>query len=149
MLGQIQRLLAPPKDPPGAGIKEGHHLPGVLAVTADIRFYAGVLNATSSTRWRTQWARTLGRAVEICRLESMPIVIYDSRLPDVEWDWAFDLMNAVPNHRRILLAAPSIDEDLWRKVLLRHGYDIVERSAGSEELNRMFRFAWLSLATPA
>jgi hypothetical protein len=30
-------------------------------------------------------------------------------------DWAFDLMNAVPNHRSILLADPSIDEDLWQR----------------------------------
>jgi hypothetical protein len=57
-------------------------------------------------------------------------------------------MNAVPNYRRILLAAPSIDEDLWREVLVRHGYDVVKRSAGSEELKRIFRFAWLSLQTP-
>jgi hypothetical protein len=123
--------------------------PGVLAVTADIRFYSGVLSVTSATRWSTEWARTPGRAVEICRLESTPIVIYDANLPGIDWGCAFDLMNAVPNRRRILLAAPSIDEDLWRKVLLRHGYDLVKRSASSEELKRIFRFAWLSLGTPA
>jgi hypothetical protein len=149
MLGQIKRLLSPPNYVANTKITEISQRPGVLAVTADVRFYAGVLNATSKAKWRTEWARTLGRAIEICRLEPTPIVIYDSNLPDIEWGSAFDLMNAVPNHRRILLAAPSIDEDLWRKVLLHRGYDIVKRSAGSEELKRVFRFAWLSLVTPA
>ena len=34
----------------------------MLAVTADIRFYSGVLSVTSATQWRTEWARTLGRS---------------------------------------------------------------------------------------
>jgi hypothetical protein len=39
-----------------------------------------------------------------------------------------------------------VDESLWREVLRRHGYDVVYRSAGSEELRRALRFAWLSLS---
>jgi hypothetical protein len=45
-----------------------------------------------------------------------------------------------------LLAAPSIDEELWKNVLSRHGYDVVERTASSEQLGRVFRFAWLSFS---
>lgn len=78
-------------------------------------------------------------------MKSSPIVIYDSNLPGVEWGWAFDQLSAVPSRPRILLAAPSIDEELWRNVLHRHGYDVVERAASSEHLGRVFRFAWLSL----
>jgi DNA-binding NarL/FixJ family response regulator len=89
------------------------------------------------------------RAIEVYRPESMPIVIYDVNLPGIEWSRAFDRLRAVPNRPRILLAATRIDEELWRKVLQRQGYDIVERSAGSEELTRALHFAWLSLHTPA
>jgi len=149
MLGLIQRLLAPP---PGRGISRiagNDPRPRVLAVSADLGFYAGVLNAASSVQWRTEWARTLNRAIEICRLKSPPIVIYDSILPGVEWGPAFDGLNAVPSPPRILLAAPSIDEELWRSVLRRHGYDVIDRAASSEQLGRAFRFAWLSLPAPA
>jgi DNA-binding response OmpR family regulator len=137
MPGLIQRLLGPPHG--------RERRLRVLAVTADLGFYAGVLNAASSAQWRTEWARTLNRAIEICRSKSPPIVIYDSNLPGVEWGWALDRLSAAPHNPRILLAAPSIDEELWKNVLRRHGYDVVERAASSEHLGRMFRFARLSL----
>jgi hypothetical protein len=147
MLGLIQRFLCP-RSPGITEITENNGHPRVLAVTADIGFYAGVLNAASSARWRTEWARTLNRAIEISRSKSPQIVIYDSTLPGVEWGSAFDQLISVPGHARILLAAPSIDEELWRKVLRRHGYDVVERAANSEQLGRVFRFAWMSRPTP-
>jgi hypothetical protein len=137
MPGFIQRLFAR---------KPGHRQPLVLAVTADLCFYSGVLNAACSAQWRTEWARTLNRAAEICRSKSPPIVIYDSDLPGTEWGRAFDQLSAVPNRPRILLAARGIDEELWRSVLRHHGYDVVERTASSEQLGRVFRFAWLSLS---
>jgi len=149
MLGLIQRLLAPSPDRRVTEIIGNNRHPRVLAVTADIGFYAGVLSAASSAQWRTEWARTFNRATEICRLKSPPIVIYDSNLPGIDWEWAFERLSTVPNRPRILLAAPSIDEELWRNVHRRHGYDVVERAASSEQLGRVFRFAWLSLLTPA
>jgi hypothetical protein len=149
MLGLIQRLLAPSPDRRVTEIIGNNRHPRVLAVTADICFYAGVVSAASSAQWGTEWARTFNRATEICRLKSPPIVIYDSSLPGVEWEWAFERLSTLPNRPRILLAAPSIDEELWRNVLRRHGYDVVERAASSEQLGRVFRFAWLSLLTPA
>jgi hypothetical protein len=149
MLGLIQRLLAPSPDRGVTEIIGNNRRPRVLAVTADIGFYAGVLSAASSAQWRTEWARTFNRAIEICRLKSPPIVIFDGNLPGVEWEWAFDRLSALPSQSRILLAAPTIDEELWRNVLRRHGYDVVERAASSEQLGRVFRFAWLSLLTPS
>jgi DNA-binding response OmpR family regulator len=149
MLGLIQRLFAPS---PARGVTEiigNNRHARVLAVTADIGFYAGVLSAASSAQWRTEWARTFNRAIEICRSKSPQIVIYDSTLPGVEWGSALDQLSAVSSHPRILLAAPSIDEELWRNVLRRRGYDVVERAATSEQLGRVFRFAWMSLPTPA
>jgi hypothetical protein len=75
----------------------------------------------------------------------MPIVVYDVNLPGSEWGRAFDRLSDIPDRPRILLAATRIDEDLWRSVLQRQGYDTVERSAGSAEYMRAFHFAWLSL----
>lgn len=134
----MQRLLG--RSPVGGvtGTVRNNRHPRVLAITADLGFYSGVLSAATSAGWRTEWARTLNRATEICRLKSPPIVIYDSKLPGVDWEWAFECLSSVPNRPRMLLAAPSIDEDLWRNVLRRHGYDVVERSAGSDQLGGRF-----------
>jgi hypothetical protein len=148
MSARIQRLLAPPAELGVMGLRECNLHPGVLAVTTDIRFYSNVLNATHSLSWRTTWARWLERAIEIYRPESMPIVVYDINMPGIAWGRAFERLHALPNHPRIFLAATRVDEELWSEVLRRRGYDIVERSASSEELSRVFRFAWLSLHAP-
>ncbi len=150
MLGLIQRFFACPGSPATAEIPANKgRRPRVLAVTADLGFYSGVLSAASAARCRTDWARTVSRAVEIGRVKSPPIVIYDSNLPGVDWRCAFDRLGALPSRPRILLAAPAIDEELWRSVLRRQGYDVIERAANSEQLEREFRFAWLSLPSPA
>ena len=125
-----------------AGAASGFH---ILTVTADVNFYSGVLSATRSCGWNAEWARSLKRAVEICRLRPTPIVIYDRNLPDVDWRRALDQLNGAAYDARILLATPDVDEDLWRMVLHRHGYDVLARSASAEQLERELRFAWLSL----
>jgi DNA-binding response OmpR family regulator len=119
--------------------------PHILTVTADVNFYSGVLTATQSCGWNAEWARSLKRAVEICRSRLTPIVIYDRNLPDVDWRRALDQLSGAAYDVRILLAAPDVDEDLWRMVLHRHGYDVLARSASAEQLERELRFAWLSL----
>ena len=148
MSSLFQHPLAPPPEHATMGIAKRGLCAGVLAITADIRFYSNVLNAASSFHWRTEWARTMEGAIRICNRGPMPIVIYDGYLPGVEWSHAFDLLSIVSNHPRILLVAPLIDEDLWLKVLRHHGYDTVERSASAEEWSRALRFAWLSLHVP-
>lgn len=119
--------------------------PHILTVTADVNFYSGVLSATQSCGWNAEWARSLKRAVEICRTRLTPIVIYDRNLPDVDWRRALDQLSGTAYDVRILVAASDVDEDLWRMVLHRHGYDVLARSASAEQLERELRFAWLSL----
>lgn len=119
--------------------------PHILTVTADLNFYSGVLSATRSCGWNAEWARSLKRAVEICRSRLTPIVIYDRNLPDVDWRRALDQLSGAAYEVRILVAAPDVDEDLWRTVLHRHGYDVLARSSSAEQLERELRFAWLSL----
>jgi len=72
-------------------------------------------------------------------------VIFDRNLPNVDWRRALDQLSAAASNGRVLLAAPEVDEDLWRLVLRRHGYDVLVRSADTEQLKRELRFAWLSL----
>jgi len=122
--------------------------PGILAITADLGFYSCVSNAVCDWGWSAEWASSIHRGLDVCRSRPMRIVVYDRNLPDVDWRYALDRLSAVRSQPRILLAAPRIDEDLWRMVLHRRGYDVLSRSASAEQLRRELRFAWLSLCEP-
>ena len=122
--------------------------PGILAITADLGFYSCVLSAACSCGWSAEWANSMNRGLEICASGVVRIVIYDRSLPRVDWRYALDHLSSAASHARILLAAPQVDEDLWRTVLRRRGYDVLTRSASSEQLKRELRFAWLSLQKP-
>lgn len=145
MPGLLQRIFTPPACGEAYAVPQEKRYFRVLIVTADDGFYAGVLRAADSIQCATGRAGTFHRAVEMCRSRSQLIVIYDGDLPDVPWETAFGRLRAVTGEPRILLAAGSVDEALWMRVLTHRGYDAVERSASSAQLTHALRFAWLSL----
>jgi hypothetical protein len=148
MASLIQHLFTAPSESGHRGVSVRPRQPGILAISADMCFYAKVLNAAGSLGWRTTWARGLNRAIDSYAAESTPIAIYDVSLPNSVWASAFDRLSSIPNPPRILLASKHIDEELWRNVLQKRGYDVLLRSAGSAEFARMLHFAWLSLQPP-
>jgi hypothetical protein len=116
----------------------------ILCVSADLRLYSGVLHAAHSSGLEAQWVRSLPRAIAMCNRAWFPVAVLDMLLPFAEWTSGLYLLSETPCRPRVLLASPCVDEDLWRRVLQHHGYDAIERSAGSEELGRALHFAWLS-----
>jgi DNA-binding response OmpR family regulator len=120
--------------------------PGVLTITADLRLYSSVVSAAAANGWAAHWARSLQQAVEISAHKPALLVVYDSQLPNTEWTCAFETLATSTTPQRILLATVSIDEQVWRSALRHGGYDVVRRSAGTDELARMLRFAWQSLS---
>ena len=134
--------------PRNEGPEDAVPYPGILAITADLAFYSSILSAAYSCGWSAEWASSINRGLEICGSRVIRIVVYDRNLPWVDWRYGLDRLSAATSNARILLAAPRIDEDLWRTVLRRRGYDVLTRSAGSEQLKRELRFAWLSLQEP-
>ncbi len=120
--------------------------PGILAITADLGFYSCILNAACSWGWTAEWASSMNRGLNLCATKMIRIVIFDRDLPDVDWRYAFDRLSATGSAARIVLAAPDVDEELWQTVLHKRGYDVIARSANSEQLRRELRFAWLSLS---
>jgi DNA-binding response OmpR family regulator len=145
MCSLAQRMAAFPRLARKLDCAEATSHPGILAITADLRFYSCVLSAACSWGWSAEWASTMNRGLEVCGSGLIQIVVYDRNLPHVDWRYALDRLNATASQSRIILAAPRVDEDLWRMVLSRHGYDVLKRSANSEQLKRELRFAWLSL----
>jgi hypothetical protein len=145
MCSFVQRMVASPQVARKPASAEVPPQPGILAITADLRFYSCVLSAACSWGWSAEWASTMNRGLEVCGSGLIQIVVYDRNLPHVDWRYALDRLNAAASQSRIILATPRVDEDLWRMVLRRHGYDVLKRSANSEQLKRELRFAWLSL----
>jgi DNA-binding NtrC family response regulator len=119
--------------------------PGIVAVSADLGFYSRILSGACSWGWSAEWANSMNRALEVCCSKPIQIVIYDRNLPRVDWRVALDRLHDVAPHARILMASPEIDEDFWRTVLRRRGYDVMARTASWEQVKRELRFAWLSL----
>jgi DNA-binding response OmpR family regulator len=141
----LDRMISGPRDLLRPIFSTPADRPPVLAITADLRLYASVLSAADSFGWGLQWARTISRGVETCWSMRHPIVIYDRDLPNVDWRCALDLLIETASHGRVLLAASSVDEDLWRIVLRRHGYDVLSKPVHAEQVRRDLRFAWLSM----
>jgi DNA-binding NtrC family response regulator len=121
----------------------------VLAITADLGFYSCVQNAANVLGWRTEWVRSIKRGLERCASDTIPIVIYDRNLPDIDWRRAIGRLSGTASLSRVLLASEEVDEDLWQVVLRRRGYDVLARSSNSEQMQRELKFAWLSLQEPA
>jgi hypothetical protein len=118
--------------------------PAVLAITSDDRLYYLLLSASIDLRWKISRARTIERALELCRSQPTPLAIYDECLPGVDWREALPGVTGFPDHPVVVLAASEVNEEIWRSVLRYRGYDLVRRAAGSEEWKRELRFAWLA-----
>ncbi len=123
--------------------------PGVLAVTADDKFYYLLLSLAIDLGWGIRRARNLGTAAEQMNSHPMPIVVYDERLPHSQWRDGLRGLASLEARPLVLLATRRLDEDIWRIVLECKGYDALERAARKEEWTRMLRFAWLSFCQPA
>lgn len=149
MTGLLRMFANGSRLPRFAGAAAPAKRPAVLAITADLRFYSGILTAADSCGWSVEWARTVSRGLEVCRSRPCLIVIYDRDLPGSGWSCALESLHAAAFHVRILLAASRVDEDLWKMVLRRRGYDILAKSADFVQLSRELRFAWLSLRNSA
>jgi hypothetical protein len=121
--------------------------PGLLAITADDRFYYSLLSVCLSIGWRVRRARSTEVAREELRTRPMPVVVYDERLPSGNWRNDVYGVTILSERPTVLLAASQVDEDLWRLVLHCKGYDLIKRSAPCDEWSRMLRFAWLSRST--
>lgn len=122
--------------------------PGILVISADLGFYSRILSAAYQFSWSADWSSTMSCGLKICGSKPVDIVVYDRDLPDVDWREGLRALSRVATPPRVLLAASTIDEDLWRTVLLLRGYDVMPKLANSAQLSRELRFAWLSFDAP-
>jgi len=119
--------------------------PGILAVTADLGLYSCILSAACGSGWTAEWAASVSRALAVCSSKTIRIVVYDSNLPYSDWHSGLQRLARTASAPRVLLASPQVDENLWRTVRRLRGYDVLARSANSEQFRRELIFASLSL----
>jgi DNA-binding response OmpR family regulator len=113
----------------------------LLLITPDDDLYLSVHNAAQSCGWELRRERTLEQGLHA--VDSFPagLVIYDW-LPEAnDWRFAIDRLSARPNHPCILLASRVVDEYLWAELVTHGGFDVIPRSANTEQLIRGIRFA--------
>ena len=117
-------------------------------VTADDKFYYGLLSLSIDLGWSIRRARNLLRATEHLSAHPPPIVIYDKRLPYLR----LARWHPCPGLGRGASADSSCDAANRRRdladVIDCEGYDAIERFARKEEWVRMLRFAWLACCGP-
>jgi hypothetical protein len=116
----------------------------VLVITRDDRLFYSLFAVSMDIGWGIRRARTFEEAWQGLRSRPVQVVVYDECLPRFNWQDALRSFSAFPGHPLVFLAAPEVNEDIWRAVLRCHGYDAVARSAGEKEWIRMLRFAWLT-----
>jgi hypothetical protein len=76
-------------------------------------------------------------------LDSFPahLVIYDWMPETNDWRLAVDKLSSRRDHPCILLASRVVDEYLWAELVSHGGFDVIPRSADTEQLIRSVRFA--------
>jgi DNA-binding response OmpR family regulator len=118
--------------------------PEILVITVDDKLYYALFSVSIDIGWTIRRARTAEGAWRDLRSNPAAIVVYDARLPSGDWQDDLRSFSTFPRRPLVFLAAPEVDEEVWRTVLRCNGYDAVKRSAGVREWMRALRFAWLS-----
>jgi RND family efflux transporter MFP subunit len=116
----------------------------LLVITRDSDLYAEIREIVAAWKW------TICRQPEfLVRPDYGPpiarrcsIVIYDADSTNGNWKEVFVKLKATDGDPCILLASRVFDPYLRNEVIRCGGFDVIAKSAGSEQLMRTLRFAW-------
>ncbi len=113
----------------------------LLLITPDDDLYLSVHNAAKHCGWQLERVRSVEQSLH--SLDTLPVrlVIYDWTPEGDDWRFAIDRLSARPDRPCILLASRVIDEYLWADLVTHGGFDLIHRSADTEQLIRAVRFA--------
>ncbi len=79
---------------------------GILVITPDDRFFYSLFAVSLDMGWTIRRARTFESAWKGLRSQPVPVVIYDERLPQVDWRDALRTFSAFPGAPRC--CSPSL-----------------------------------------
>jgi hypothetical protein len=114
----------------------------LIVITADEDFYLRLQQIAVTYDWRIGRAMSTNEAEKLIRAAPTPIVIYDSDSNGENWRAALRSLHDLPAHPCVLLASRVADDYLLQEIVRNHGYDLLPKSAASEELIHRLKFAW-------
>lgn len=116
----------------------------VLAVLPQRADRSALARIFSHTRWKLDACGTLTEAHSHLRDGNPGVVVCDSVLPEGDWR---DLLNELQAHEtvpRLIVAMPTVDDQLWAELINLGGYDALVKPFYKEEVVRLVSLAWLS-----
>jgi DNA-binding NtrC family response regulator len=114
----------------------------VLAITPDTCLFSSLQYAANQQGWTVRWASSVNVAIAILGCWTIPVVLYDSCEGLEDWTEAIDRLKMLPDNPCVVLAAGTVNENLWRYAIGLRAYDVVCRTGKPEELFTTLRFAW-------
>jgi len=92
------------------------------------------------------WELTFGDALPATGIgfEGLPpIVLYDCRVPDREWNGTVRMLSRSPSRPCVILISPRCDRNLWDELERAGGSDILRSPIQADEARRAVKRAWL------
>ena len=114
----------------------------VLLISADRNFRARFERAVRDSRWELRTLDSVVEAASLMAPGTKSLVVYDWETLDGDWSPGLQALKSMPGQTCVFLVSRSLDNNLWQEVIRLGGYDVLARSADSEEIKRNIAFAW-------
>jgi hypothetical protein len=113
----------------------------ILAVTNDDRFFSSLAYMGAELDSSVKWTRSLDRALQILDCGGLRLVVYDWYPIGRDWQSGIQRLTSDGRDPCVILAAPEVSEDLWRRAMACGAYDIALRTGRREQLRSTLQFA--------
>jgi DNA-binding NarL/FixJ family response regulator len=120
----------------------------ILAITTNDQFYSGLVDIAASCGWEVRRASCLKEGLDIVRSLSIPLVLFDWDENGHDWRAAIKRLVSAHCHPCVLLISRVADENMRQEVIRLHGYDVLPRSAGRDQVIQAIQFAWFWITRP-
>jgi ActR/RegA family two-component response regulator len=114
----------------------------LLLITADREFRERFERVATENRWEVKNAESVDEAISLVGSKTMPLVAYDWEPAGEDWLTGLDKLASLPCRPCVFLVSRVLDSNLWQELISHGGYDVLARSAESEEIRRNIAFAW-------
>ena len=115
----------------------------VLAVSPFDEDHVFLSHLFSHSNWRIHQARCCGEALAVLRHHAIPVVLWESDMPDWSWRDALAELAGLPDAPLLIVTSRLADDNLWAEVLNLGGYDVLMKPFDRLEVLRVISLAWL------
>ena len=123
-------------------IESPHDRVIALAVSPHERDHASLQSMFRRSNWRLYGVGTLAEALDRMRVQQIPVLLCEHRLPDGDWKDALRALEDLPCPPSLIVTSSLADESLWAEVLNLRGYDVLAKPIDPSELYRIIPLAW-------